>query len=153
MRSCPRSPTATPVVFVGNGTISSRDDAQKQAGEFYEVRVVRWRGGWAACFPTPLVYTPLTSAARDPITLWQAGPWRRGARRHRVLMMMLRRRRAVLGATSLVFDESFSHFDPEAGLSWACACESAWMCTCAKRAHSNGAFARVALEVPSALQM
>ena len=119
MRSCPRSPTATPVVFVGNGT-SSRDDAQKQAGEFYEVRVVRWRGGWAAWVPTPLVYTPLTSAARDPITLWQAGPWRRGAGRHCVLMKLLRlatRRRAVLGASFLDSDDSNGHLNPQAGLS------------------------------------
>ena len=66
------------------------------------------------------VYTPLTSAARDPINQWQVDPWRRGARRHRVLMKLLRlatRRRAVLGATFLDSNDSFSHFDPEDGLS------------------------------------
>ena len=76
---------------------------------------MRWRGKWAGRVPTPLVYTPLTSAARDPITLWQAGPWRRGAGRHCVLMkllMLAMRRRAVLGVTSLDFNDSFGHFNP-----------------------------------------
>ena len=66
------------------------------------------------------VYTPLTLASRNPINRWQVGPWRRGARRHRVLMNMLRlatRRRAVLGATFLDSDDSFGHLNPEAGLS------------------------------------
>ena len=83
------------------------------------------------------VYTPLTPAARDPINQWQVGPWRRGARRHRVLMKMLRlatRRRAVLGATFLDSNDSFSHFDPEAGLSWACACERMNVHMCEARA-------------------
>ena len=81
---------------------------------------MRWMGGWAARVPTPSVYTPLTSAARDPINQWQVGPWRRGAGRHRVLFKLLRfatRRRAVLGATSLDCNDFFGHFDPEAGLS------------------------------------
>ena len=121
MRSClgARSPTATPVVFVGNGT-SSRDYAQKQAGEFYEVRVVRWRGGWAGRVITPSLYTYLTLAPRNPINQWQVGPWRRGARRHRVLMKLLRlatRRRAVLGASFLDSDDSNGHLNPQAGLS------------------------------------
>ena len=93
---------------------------QMQVNEFYEVRVMRWRGRWAARVPTPSVYTSLTSAARDPINQWQVGPWRRGAGRHRVLFKLLRlatRRRAVLGATSLDQDDSNGHFDPEAGLS------------------------------------
>ena len=66
------------------------------------------------------VYTPLTSAARGPINQWQVGPWRRGARRHRVLFKLLRlatRRRAVLGATFLDSSDSFGHFNPEAGSS------------------------------------
>ena len=67
-----------------------RDPAEKQVNEFYEVRVMRWRGGWAARVSTPSVYTPLTLAPRNPINQWQVGPWRRGARRHRVLMKMLR---------------------------------------------------------------
>ena len=29
--------------------------------------------------PTPSLYTPLTPAPRNPINLWQAAPWRRGA--------------------------------------------------------------------------
>ena len=81
---------------------------------------MRWRGGWAARVPTPSVYTPLTSAARDPINQWQVGPWRRGAGRHRVLFKLLRlatRRRAVLGATFLDSSDSFGHFNPEAGSS------------------------------------
>ena len=81
---------------------------------------MRWRGGWAARVPTPSLYTPLTLASRNPIIQWQVGPWRRGARRHRVLFKLLRlatRRRAVLGATSLDFYDSFGHFDLEAGLS------------------------------------
>ena len=82
---------------------------------------MRWRGEWAARVPTPSLHFPLTPAARDPIILWQVGPWRRGARRHRVLFKLLRlatRRRAVLGA--IIFlncNDSFGHFDPEAGLS------------------------------------
>ena len=81
---------------------------------------MRWRGEWAARVPTPSLYTPLTPAPRNPINLWQAAPWRRGARRHRVLFMLLRlatRRSAVLGATFLDFDDSFGHLNPQAGLS------------------------------------
>ena len=81
---------------------------------------MRWRGGWAARVPTPSVYTPLTSAARDPINHWQVGPWRRDARRHRVLMKLLQlatRQRAVLGASFLDSNDSFGHFKPQAGLS------------------------------------
>ena len=66
------------------------------------------------------VYTSLTSAARGPINQWQVGPWRRGARRHRVLFKLLRlatRRRAVLGATFLDSNESFGHFKPQIWLS------------------------------------
>ena len=81
---------------------------------------MRWRGEWAARVPTPSLHSPLTSAARDPIILWQVGPWRRGAVRHRVLMNMLRlatRRRAVLGATFLDEDDSFGYFNPQMWLS------------------------------------
>ena len=81
---------------------------------------MRWRGGWAARVPTPSLYTPLTYAARNPINLWQVGPWRRGAGGYRVLIKLLRfatRRVAVLGATSLDQDDSFGHFNPEAGSS------------------------------------
>ena len=81
---------------------------------------MRWRGGWAARVPTPSLYTPLTYAAPNPINLWQAGPWRRNAHRHRVLMNMLRlatRRSAVLGASFLDLNDSFGHFKPQAGLS------------------------------------
>ena len=81
---------------------------------------MRWRGGWAARVPTPSVYTPLTSAARDPINQWQVGPWRRGAGRHCVLMMLLQlatRQRAVLGATFLDEDDSFGYFKPQIWLS------------------------------------
>ena len=66
------------------------------------------------------VYTPLTSPARGPINVWQVGPWRRGARRHRVLFKLLRfatRRVAVLGATSLDQDDSKGHLNPQAWLS------------------------------------
>ena len=66
------------------------------------------------------VYTPLTLAPRNPINQWQVGPWRRGARRHRVLMKLLRlatQRRAVLGASSLDLNDSFGHFNSQAGLS------------------------------------
>ena len=58
---------------------------REQVNDFYQVRVMRWKGGWAARVPTPSLYTPLTYAARNPINLWQVGPWRRGARGHRVL--------------------------------------------------------------------
>ena len=78
------------------------DPAHKQVNEFHEVRVMRWMGGWAARVPTPSLYTPLTLAPRNPINLWQAAPWRRGAGRYRVLLKLLRfatRRMAVLGAT------------------------------------------------------
>ena len=81
---------------------------------------MRWRGGWAARVPTPSVHTPLTSAARDPINQWQVGPWRRDARRHCVLMTLLRlatRRMAVLGATFIDSDDSFGYMHPEIGLS------------------------------------
>ena len=93
---------------------------REQVNDFYQVRVMRWKGGWAAPVPTPLVYIPATLAPRNPINQWQVGPWRRGARRHRVLFKLLRlatRRRAVLGATSLDSNDSFGHFDLEAGLS------------------------------------
>ena len=93
---------------------------REQVNDFYQVRVMRWKGGWAARVPTPSLYTPLTYAARNPINLWQVGPWRRGARRHRVLMNMLRlatRRRAVLGATFLDEDDSFGYFKPQIWLS------------------------------------
>ena len=66
------------------------------------------------------VYTPLTYAARNPINLWQVGPWRRGAGGYRVLMKLLRfatRRVAVLGATFLDFNDSNGHLNPQAGLS------------------------------------
>ena len=85
----------------------------------------------------PSLYTSLTPPARDPTNSWQAAPLRRGEGRLQQTMKLLRlatRRRAVLGATSLVFDESFSHFDPEAGLSWACACERVNVHMCEARA-------------------
>ena len=81
---------------------------------------MRWRGEWAARVPTPSLHSPLTYAARNPINLWQVGPWRRGARRHRVLSKLLRfatRRRAVLGASFLDSDDSFGHLNAQAGLS------------------------------------
>ena len=81
---------------------------------------MRWRGGWAARVPTPSLYTPLTYAARNPINLWQVGPWRRGAGGYRVLMKLLRlatRRRAVLGATFLDCNDSNGHLNPQAVLS------------------------------------
>ena len=82
--------------------------------------MMRWRGEWAARVPTPSLYTPLTYAARNPINLWQVGPWRRDARRHRVLMKLLQlatRRRAVLGATFIDSNHSFGYMHPEIGLS------------------------------------
>ena len=81
---------------------------------------MRWKGGWAARVPTPSLYTPATLAPRNPINSWQAGPWRRGAGRHRVLFKLLRfatRRSAVLGASFLDSNDSFGHFKPQAGLS------------------------------------
>ena len=81
---------------------------------------MRWRGGWAARVSTPSVYTPLTLAPRNPINLWQAAPWRRGACGFRVLIKLLwfaTRRRAVLGASFLDSDDSFGHLNPQAGLS------------------------------------
>ena len=81
---------------------------------------MRWKGGWAARVPTPLVYTPATLAPRNPINTWQAGPWRRGAGRYRVLIKLLQlatRQRAVLGATFLDFNDSFGHLNPKAWLS------------------------------------
>ena len=93
---------------------------REQVNDFYQVRVMRWKGGWAARVPTPSLFTPLTYAARNPINLWQAGPWRRGEGRYCVLFKLLRlatRRSAVLGATFLDSNDSFGHFDSEAGLS------------------------------------
>ena len=81
---------------------------------------MRWRGEWAARVPTPSLHSPLTLASRNPINQWQVGPWRCGARRHRVLFKLLRlatRRRALLGATSLDYNDSFGHFDPDICLS------------------------------------
>ena len=81
---------------------------------------MRWKGGWAARVPTPSLYTPLTCAARNPINLWQAGPWRRGAGRYRVLIKLLQlatRRSALLGAMLTDLNDSFGHLNPEAGLS------------------------------------
>ena len=85
------------------------------------------------------VFTPLTSAARDPINQWQVGPWRRGARRHRVLFKLLRlatRRRAVLRATFLDSSDSFGHFNPErrSRVERACACERVNVHMCEARA-------------------
>ena len=88
--------------------------------EFHQVRVMRWRGGWAARVSTPSLYTPLTPAPRIPINLWQAAPWRRGACGFRVLIKLLwfaTRRRAVLGTTFLDQDNSFGHLNPQAVLS------------------------------------
>ena len=51
---------------------SSRDDAEKQVNEFHEVRVMRWRGGWAARVPTPSFYTPLTPAPRIAAESYQS---------------------------------------------------------------------------------
>ena len=81
---------------------------------------MRWRGGWAARVSTPSLYTSLTPAARGPIILWQVGPWRRGAARHRVLMKLLQlatRRRAVFGATFIDSNDSFGYVHPETWLS------------------------------------
>ena len=81
---------------------------------------MRWKGGWAARVPTPSLYTPLTYAARNPINLWQAGPWRRGAGRYRVLIKLLQlatRQRAVLGATFIDSNDSFGYVHPETWLS------------------------------------
>ena len=81
---------------------------------------MRWKGGWAARVPTPSLYTPLTYAARNPINLWQVGPWRRGACGECVLFNLLlfaTRRSAVLGASFLDSNDSFGHFKPQAGLS------------------------------------
>ena len=81
---------------------------------------MRWKGGWAARVPTPSLYTPLTYAARNPINLWQAGPWRRGAGRYRVLIKLLQlatRQRAVLVTTLLDCHDSFSYMHPEMRLS------------------------------------
>ena len=81
---------------------------------------MRWRGGWAARVSTPSLYAYLTLAPRNPINLWQVAPWRRGARGYRVLFKLLRfatQRRAVLGAIFLDCNDSFGHFDLEAGLS------------------------------------
>ena len=93
---------------------------RRQVNEFHQVRVMRWRGGWAARVPTPSLYTPLTYAARNPINLWQVGPWRRDAVRHRVLLKLLRlatRRRAVLSAMLTDFYDSNGYLNPQAGLS------------------------------------
>ena len=81
---------------------------------------MRWRGEWAARVPTPSLHSPLTLASRNPINLWQAAPWRRGACGYRVLFNLLQfatRRSAVLGASFLDSNDSFGHFNPEAGLS------------------------------------
>ena len=81
---------------------------------------MRWKGGWAARVPTPLVHIPATLAPRNPINSWQAAPWRREAGRYRVLMKMLRlatRRRALLGAMLTDLNDSNGHLNPEAGLS------------------------------------
>ena len=93
---------------------------REQVNDFYQVRVMRWKGGWAARVPTPSLFTPLTYAARNPINLWQAGPWRRGAGRYRVLIKLLQlatRQRAVLGTTCLDSHDSFGYMHPEIGLS------------------------------------
>ena len=81
---------------------------------------MRWKGGWAARVPTPSLYTPLTCAARNPINLWQAGPWRRGACGSCVLIKLLQfatRRSAVLGATFIDSNDSFGYVHPETWLS------------------------------------
>ena len=105
--------------FVDDRT-RSRDPAEEQVNEFYQVRVMRWRGKWAARVPTPLVYTPATLAPRNPINSWQAGPWRRAAGRYCVLFKLLRlatQRRAVLGASFLDLNDSFGHFNPQTWVS------------------------------------
>ena len=97
-----------------------RDDAEKQAGEFYEVRLMRWKGGWGARAAMPSLYTSLTPPARDPTNSWQAAPLRRGEGRLEHTMKLLRlatRRRAVLGASFLDQDDSKGHLNPQAGLS------------------------------------
>ena len=88
--------------------------------EFHQVRVMRWRGGWAARVSTPSLYTPLTLASRNPINLWQVGPWRGGACGYRVLIKLLQlatRQRAVLVTTFLDFDDSNGYMHPETWLS------------------------------------
>ena len=81
---------------------------------------MRWKGGWAARVPTPSLYTPLTYAARNPINLWQVGPWRRDACGYRVLIKLLQfatRRSAVLDATFLDSNDSNGHLNPQTWLS------------------------------------
>ena len=66
------------------------------------------------------IYTRYPRAAESYINSWQAGPWRRNAHRHRVLMKLLQlatRQRAVLGATFLDFDDSNGYMHPETWLS------------------------------------
>ena len=97
-----------------------RDDAEKQAGEFYEVRLMRWKGGWGARAAMPSLYTSLTPPARDPTNSWQAAPLRRGEGRLQQTMKLLRlatQRMAVLGAASLDFNDYFGHFNPQTWLS------------------------------------
>ena len=59
------------------------------------------------------------------------------------LLRFSTRRVAVLGATFTDSHDSFGHFNPETWLSGGVHV-SLLMCTCAKRLHSNGDFARVA---------
>ena len=119
-RDAPRNSSfQDPWLLVGNGT-SSRDDAEKQAGEFYEVRLMRWKGGWGARAAMPSLYTSLTPPARDPTNSWQAAPLRRGEGRLHHTMKLLRlatRRRTVLDASFLDQDDSNGHLNPQAGLS------------------------------------
>ena len=110
---------------------------REQVNDFYQVRVMRWKGGWAARVPTPSLYASATLAPRNPINSWQAAPWRRGACGYRVLIKLLRfatRQRAVLGATFLDFDDSFGHLQPTGRLERGCACERVNVHMCEARA-------------------
>ena len=87
-------------------------------------------------FSTYSVHTPLTSAARDPINQWQVGPWRRGARRHRVLMKMLRVCDAAKGSARRHlprFERFFRLLEPTGRVERGCACERVHMHMCEAR--------------------
>ena len=93
---------------------------QEHVNEFYQVRVMRWKGGWAARAAMPSLYTSLTPPARDPTNSWQAAPLRRGeGRLHHTMKLLLlaTRRRTVLDASFLDQDDSNGHLNPQAGLS------------------------------------
>ena len=60
------------------------------------------------------------------INQWQVGPWRRGARRHRVLMKMLRVCDAAKGSARRHlprFERFFRLLEPTGRVERGCACE------------------------------